>query len=256
VKSLSFTIALAGKGGTGKTTVAALTIRYLIEKYKKAVLALDADANANLKDVLGIGSDVGITVGQAREEVMDSISNMPAGMTKETYMEYKIQEALVEAKGFDLLVMGRPEGPGCYCYANNVFRKYIDILAKNYEYIVMDNEAGLEHLSRHTTQNVDVLLVVTDPIIRGIRSAARIRDLVDELKLNVKEIYLVVNRVKEKLDESLQNEIKKDNLNLIGIIKEDENIMDYDKINRSFFELPKESKAFVDLKNIIDKCVT
>lgn len=250
---MSFTIALAGKGGTGKTTVAALTIRYLIEKYKKAVLALDADANANLKDVLGIESDVGITVGQAREEVMDSISNMPAGMTKETYMEYKIQEALVEAKGFDLLVMGRPEGPGCYCYANNVFRKYIDILAKNYEYIVMDNEAGLEHLSRHTTQNVDVLLVVTDPIIRGIKSAARIRDLVDELKLNVKEIYLVVNRVKEKLDESLQNEIKKDNLNLIGIIKEDENIMDYDKINRSFFELPEESKAFVDLKNIIDK---
>jgi len=187
---MSFTIAVSGKGGTGKTTFAGMIIRYLLEKNRGPVLAVDADSNANLNEVLGI--EVKSTIGEMRELMREEV---PTGMTKDVWFEYKVQEALTEAKGFDLLAMGRPEGAGCYCAANTLARKYIDLLTENYPYIVIDNEAGMEHFSRLTTRDVDLLFVLSDSSRRGIMTAARIRDLVRELKLNIKKDLLVLNRM-------------------------------------------------------------
>jgi len=248
---LSFTIALAGKGGTGKTTVAGLVIHYLLERAQKPILALDGDANSNLQDVLGVQVDN--TIGRVREDVLESISTLPAGMTKEAYMELKLQQALVEAEGFDLLVMGRPEGPGCYCYANSIFRKYIDMILSNYKFVVMDNEAGMEHLSRHTTQNVDLLLIVSDPTVRGVQSAARISGLVDELKLRIAERFLVIDRAPEKLPPSLIEEIGKAGLELVGTIPEDKWITEYDLVGEPLISLPATSAAVEAVNKIMEK---
>lgn len=248
---MSFTIALAGKGGTGKTTVAGLVIRYLLERAQKPILALDGDANSNLQDVLGVQVDN--TIGRVREDVLESISALPAGMTKEAYMELKLQQALVEEEGFDLLVMGRPEGPGCYCYANSIFRKYIDMILSNYKFVVMDNEAGMEHLSRHTTQNVDLLLIVSDPTVRGIQSAARISGLVDELKLRIAERFLVIDRAPSKLPPSLLEEIKRGGLELIGTIPEDKWISEYDLVGEPLISLPPTSVAVQAVNKIMEK---
>lgn len=164
---MSFTIAVSGKGGTGKTTFTAMIIRHLLEKGKSPVLAVDADSNANLNEVLGI--ELRSTLGKARELMKRDV---PVGMTKDVWFEYKIQEALVEAKGFDLIAMGRPEGAGCYCAANTLARKYLDLLTQNYRYIVIDNEAGMEHFSRLTTRDVDLLFILSDASRRGILTAA------------------------------------------------------------------------------------
>ena len=210
---MGFSIAVAGKGGTGKTSLCGLTIRYLIEKKHRAVLAVDADANSNLNDVLGV--KVHATVGKLRETSLEAIKSTaprPGGMSMEQLFDYQIQQALIEANGFDLLVMGRPEGAGCYCAANNIIRKYMDKLADNYPYTVMDNEAGLEHLSRRTTQDTDLLLIISDSSVRGIMTAGRIGELVKELKLNVKRPVLIVNRVQDGTseDKSLLSAIKID----------------------------------------------
>jgi len=170
----AFTIALAGKGGTGKTTIGGLLVRFLKEHGMIPILAVDADANANLNEVLGLA--IRDTLGEAREMMK---TDVPPGMTKDLYMEMKVQQALVEAEGFDLIVMGRPEGPGCYCAANSLLSKFIERLVKNYAYLVIDNEAGMEHLSRLTTRDIDLLLVVSDASRRGIQAARRIYDLVD-----------------------------------------------------------------------------
>ena len=199
---MGFTIALAGKGGTGKTSLCGLTIRYLTEKKRGAVLAVDADANSNLNEVLGVS--VHATVGRLREtslEAVKSTAPRPGGMSMEQLFDYQIQQAIIESKGFDLLVMGRPEGSGCYCAANNIIRKYMDNLADKYTYTVMDNEAGLEHLSRRTTQDTDLLLIISDSSVRGIMTAGRIGELVKELKLNVKRSVLIVNRVQDGTSE-------------------------------------------------------
>lgn len=248
---MSFTIAVAGKGGTGKTTIAGLVIRYLLERGEKPVLALDGDANANLQDILGVR--VQETVGAAREDVMDSISTLPAGMTKESYMELKLQQTLVEAEGFDLLVMGRPEGPGCYCYANSIFRKYVDMILSNYRFIVMDNEAGMEHLSRHTTQDVDLLLIISDPTVRGIQSAARINSLVDELELRVARRFLVIDRAPAKIPPSLMEEVERCGLELVGTIPEDKWVSEYDMVGEPLIGLPSTSPAVEAVNRIMEK---
>src|SRR3990170_6405402 len=214
---MSFTIAVCGKGGTGKTTFAGMIIRYLLEKKKGPVLAVDADANANLNEVLGI--DIKATIGEMRELMKEEV---PPGMTKDVWFEYKVQEALTEAKGFDLLAMGRPEGAGCYCAANTLARKYIDLLTENYPYIVIDNEAGMEHFSRLTTRDVDLLFILSDASRRGIITAARIRDLIRQLKLNISRDVLVLNRIAGPLREDTSEEIGKNHLELAGIIPEDE----------------------------------
>ncbi len=232
---MSFTIAVSGKGGTGKTTFAGMIIRYLLEKKKGPVLAVDADANANLNEVLGI--EVKSTIGEMRE-LMKEPDEVPTGMTKDVWFEYKVQEALTESKGFDLLVMGRPEGAGCYCAANTLARKYIDMLTENYPYIVIDNEAGMEHFSRLTTRDVDLLFVLSDSSRRGIMTAARIRDLVRELKLNIKKDLLVLNRMEGPLLQETAEEIQRNRLDLAGIIPSDEEISRFDRNGTPTFRLP------------------
>ncbi len=245
---MSFQIAMAGKGGTGKTTVAALTIRYLVEKGLKPVLAVDADANSNLNEMLGV--KVHKVVGDAREEMKTQV---PTGMTKETYMEMKVQEALVECDGFDLIVMGRPEGPGCYCYANTLLCKYLDILQKNYPYVVVDNEAGLEHISRLNQQDVDLMLVVTDPTKRGILTAQRVKELTQELKIRVSRLKVIVNRCNGELDSQLEKELQAKGLDLGGVIPSDPNVEQFDLRGRPVVELPRDSVAVTALYEIMDK---
>jgi CO dehydrogenase maturation factor len=189
-------IAISGKGGVGKTTLAALTIRWLKERGKGPVLAVDADPNSNLNEHLGL--PVAETIGDIREETQAALQNLPPSMTKEMYLSMRIQECIVESRGLDLLSMGRQEGPGCYCYINHLLRGYLDGLHKHYAHVVIDNEAGMEHLSRRTTQNVDALLVVSDLSQVGLQAAGRIRDLARKLQLKVGHSYLVLNRVQEK----------------------------------------------------------
>lgn len=246
---MGFHIAVAGKGGTGKTTVAGLMIRYLVTRGAGRILAVDADANMNLNEVLGLG--VSQTIGQIRE----GLGAVPAGMTKDAFINYKTQECLIEADGFDLIVMGRPEGPGCYCYANTLCKKYVDEMAENYGYVVLDNEAGMEHLSRRTTHNMDLMFAVTDSSVRGIQAAGRIRDLVQELKVNIGEILLVVNRVSGDLEEATRREIDRLGLRVAGVVPADPNVTAYDLEGRPTFQLPEDSPAYRAVARIMDACL-
>jgi len=255
---MGFTIAVAGKGGTGKTSLCGLTIRYLTEKKKGAVLAVDADANANLHDVLGVR--VHATVGRLRETSLEAIKSTaprPGGMSMEQLFDYQIQQALVEAKGFDLLVMGRPEGSGCYCAANNIIRKYMDKLADTYPYTVMDNEAGLEHLSRRTTQDTDLLLLISDSSVRGIMTAGRIGELVKELNLNVKRVVLIVNRVQDGTseDKALLKAISEQGVEFAGFVPADELIFEYDLNAKPLVQLPADSRALTSFYALLDKLI-
>ena len=235
---MAYSIGLAGKGGTGKTTVAGLLIKYLVEKGKVPVLAVDADANANLNEVLGL--EVEDTLGDAREEMKKGVAT---GMTKDIFMEMKLEQALVEAKGYDLVVMGRPEGPGCYCAANTLLTNYLDRLIKNYAYVVVDNEAGMEHISRLTTNNIDLLLIVSDPSRRGIQAAARIIELTQELPLNIKRKAFLVNQAKENQEADIEKSAKEFGLELSGIIPDDPLIREFDLSGKPTTQLTMKSKA-------------
>jgi len=248
---MSFKIALAGKGGVGKTTVGSLIIRSLIEKKKGSILALDADPNSTLNEALGV--NVSNTVGGVREDFKKNAARMAAGIYKDQLVEMNVHQALVEGKGFDLLVMGRGEGPGCYCYANNLFKKYIDILQDNYDYLIMDNEAGMEHLSRRTTSNVNYLLIVSDPSPKGILTASRIRDLSNEVDINAEKIFLIVNRVNKKIDSRLEDYIKEKKLDLLGIVTADSNIYEMDISEKSIFDIPEKSTALKQVRGLIEK---
>jgi len=255
---MGFTIAVAGKGGTGKTSLCGLTIRYLTEKKRGAILAVDADANANLNDVLGV--KVHATVGKLRETSLEAIKSTaprPGGMSMEQLFDYQIQQALIEAKGFDLLVMGRPEGSGCYCAANNIIRKYMDKLADTYPFTVMDNEAGLEHLSRRTTQDTDLLMIISDSSVRGVMTAGRIGELVNELKLNIKRSVLIVNRVQDgtSKDKSLLNALEQQGVEFAGFIPADELIFEYDLNGKPLIQLPPDSRALASFYSVLDKLI-
>jgi len=236
---LSFIIAMAGKGGTGKTTVAALLLRYLVEHGKSPVLAVDADANSNFNEVLGLQVDH--TVGEAREEMKKG--GGLTDITKDQLIEMRINQALVEADGFDLLSMGQPEGPGCYCAANHLVAYYMEVLGKNYPYIVMDNEAGMEHMSRLTTKEVNLLLLVSDPSWRGIQAARRLQDLARQLKLVVGKTVLIVNRATNGLPAKTQAEIQGQGLELAGLIPEDPVVAEFDGLGRPTYTLPPDSAA-------------
>lgn len=251
---MAITIAVAGKGGTGKTTTSGLIVSSLKKMNKTPILAIDADPNVNLNQVLGI--EVENTIGRAREDVLKNIDKLPAGVPKETFLEMRIQESLSEGVGFDLLVMGRPEGQGCYCYANSVLRKYTDVLSKSYKYVVIDSEAGMEHLSRRTTQNVDHLLIMSDAAIRGVQTAGRIRDLAVEEELRIDKMWFVLTRVPSSgLSEILKREIEKQKLNLLAAIPEDSMVEEFDLNQRSLFELPEESPAFKAVYEMVGKLV-
>jgi CO dehydrogenase maturation factor len=246
------TIAVAGKGGTGKTTLTALLIDYLVKRKKGAVLAIDADPSTNLNLALGVPLED--TVGDVREETATAVGGQRAlgGMSKWDYLDYRIQDALVEDTAFDLLAMGRPEGPGCYCAANNILRVSVDRLSDAYDYVVIDNEAGLEHLSRRTTRDVDLLLIVSDPTLRGILAAGRVAALVDELETAVGAHYLVVNRVRgTELPPKLREAIAQQELNLAGLIPVDEGVADLDAEGEPLVKLPADAPARTSLEAIL-----
>jgi CO dehydrogenase maturation factor len=240
---------MAGKGGTGKTTVAAMTLRYLLESGKSPVLAVDADANANLNEVLGLELDN--TVGHAREEMKKGGGMVD--MTKDQLIEMRINQCLVEADGFDLISMGQPEGPGCYCAANRLVAHYMEVLGKNYPYILMDNEAGMEHMSRLTTKNVNLLVLVSDPSWRGIQAARRLKDLAGQLKIVVGRSVLVVNRVVNGLSDRAQEEIATQGLDLAGLIPQDPLVAEYDGQGRPTFTLPADSIALQAVHGIFSR---
>ena len=217
------TIAICGKGGTGKTTLAGLVLGWLLrERRTDSVLAVDADPNANLDTALGIKSENSIVA--IVDEAAKKPGQIPSGMSRDRYLEYRIQDSLVEGRGFDLLTMGRPEGPGCYCFVNNLLRTLIEKLSRSYSCILIDNEAGMEHLSRRTTRKIDLLFVVSDYTLVGLRSAKRILDLTKELEISVKEARLIINRAPEA-DGQMREEIGKVGIPLAGTVPEDEEIV-------------------------------
>ena len=238
---MSISIAVAGKGGSGKTSIASLVIRHLMKKGLKPILAVDADSNANLGESLGL--EVGKTVGSIIASFNDEKINIPPGMTKEAYLEIRLNGAMVESKGLDLLTMGRGEGAECYCYPNLMLRKFIDTLMDNYAYTVLDNEAGMEHLSRRTTQNIDELLLVSNHSIKGIRTMARLKELVAELRLNVKRQSVILNRVPGEMDPLISEELARLGIEPAVLIPEDEEIYQCDLELKPLLELPDTSKA-------------
>ncbi|GLI18681.1 carbon monoxide dehydrogenase [Tepidanaerobacter syntrophicus] len=253
---MAYTIAVAGKGGTGKTTLAGFLIDYLVEKKITPILGVDADPNANLNEVLG--EDVEITLGDIREDisVKNRDGNLPGGMSKTDYINYKLQQAIIEGHGFDLLVMGRPEGAGCYCFANGILREATDRLSDNYKVMVIDNEAGLEHLSRRTTKSVDIMFAVSECSKRGIEAASRVKELIEELQLDVKELYLIVNRVpKEGLSDDIKQTIENYGLKLAGTIPQDELVFEYDNKGTPLVRLPKDSDAVKSARKIFDDII-
>ena len=233
---MPYTIALAGKGGSGKTTMSGLLIKYLVKKNKTPILAVDADCNSNLNEVLGL--EIKDTLGNAREEMKKGV--VPGGMTKDIFMEMKLEESMVEAPGFDLVVMGQPEGAGCYCAANTLLAGFMDRLAGNYPFIVMDNEAGMEHISRLTTKNVDILLIVSDPSRRGLQAAIRIEDLARRLNIGVGKSYAVINQIKEAPSDLALEMIKAGGLELAGTVPEDRTIYEFDFNGRPTIEMPED----------------
>jgi CO dehydrogenase maturation factor len=248
---MPFSIALAGKGGTGKTTLAGLLIKYLVKTDRTPILAVDADSNANLNEVCGL--EVTDTLGNAREEMKKGV--VPSGMTKDIFINMKLQQAVVEDDGFDLIVMGRPEGPGCYCAANTLLTGFLEKLTGNYPYIVMDNEAGMEHISRLTTNNVDILLITSDTSRRALQAAIRINDLAKDLNIGVSKSYLIINQVKEAPSDTILNIIKEKGLELAGTIPEDNEVYEYDLNGRPTIELPEDNKAVKAAYEIFNKII-
>jgi CO dehydrogenase maturation factor len=248
VKKQGYTIAMAGKGGTGKTTLAGLLVRFLKEHNMIPILAVDADANTNLNEVLGL--EVEETLGEAREMMKKDV---PVGMTKDIFMEMKVEQTLVESNGFDLMPMGRPEGPGCYCAANNLLSKFIERMMNNYPYLVVDNEAGMEHFSRLTTKDIDLLLIVSDSSRRGILSARRIYDLVDELGIRVGRKYLLVNQYRDKLESLVAKETQIFDPDSVSTIPEDDLIYQFDLEGKPTIELPAESVALQAINEVFRK---
>ena len=251
---MTINIAVAGKGGTGKTSITSLVIRYLLKNNLGTILAVDADPNSNLAESLGL--EVRQTVGRILNEFQGEKLKIPAGTTKEAYLEYQLNAAITESKNIDLITMGRGEGPECYCYPNVVIRKLIDDWAKNYAFVVMDNEAGMEHLSRRTTQNIDEILLVSDHTIKGLRAIARIRELIKELKLMVKRESVIINMAPSEIDPLLSEEMERLGITPAALIPADEEIKKHDLAQKPLLQLPDNSKAVTAVKELMDRLLS
>ena len=246
------TIAVAGKGGVGKTTTCGMMIDYLCKKGNGPVLVVDADANANLNEVLGV--EVETSLGAIREEMAQAEmkGTIPAGMTKADYAEFKFNSALIEEDDFDMLVMGRTQGKGCYCYVNGVLKTQVDKYAKNYSYIVMDNEAGLEHVARGTLPHVDTMLLISDCSRRGVQAVARIAEMVEDLGLKPGQMGLIINRAPNGvLDDGVRAEIEKHGLKLFGVLPQDDAVYRCDCIGEPSAKLPDSDPMKIALKGIM-----
>jgi CO dehydrogenase maturation factor len=247
---VTLSIAIAGKGGSGKTSIASLIIRYLIRKGLVPVLAVDADGNANLGESLGL--TVYKTIGSIIAAFNDDKISIPSGLTKGAYLELKLNEAVVESKGLDLISMGRGEGTGCYCYPNTVLKKFIDELQDNYASLVLDNEAGMEHLSRRTTENIDELFIISDHSVKGVRTAARIIELINELKLSVGRQSVIINRVPPTMDNHVIQELEQLKIKPLATIPLDDEILKYDLEKISLLDLPDSSEAVKAVGQFMD----
>ena len=253
---MAHVIAVAGKGGVGKTTLCGLLIQYLCEQKKGPVLAVDADANSNLNEVLGV--EVEATLGDIREEIAQAeISKnnpIPPGMSKADYTEYRFNSALIEDDDFDLLVMGRTQGKGCYCFVNGLLQAQLSRLQNNYPYIVVDNEAGMEHISRGVLPGMQTAILVSDCSRRGIQAVGRIARLIEECNMHPQQIGLIVNRAPNGvLNEGTKEEIELQGLNLLGAIPQDELVYEYDCDGKPTVELPEDSPVRAALKEIVAK---
>jgi CO dehydrogenase maturation factor len=258
---MTTTIALAGKGGVGKTTTAGLIIKYLVTRQSGPVLAIDADPSSNLNMVLGL--DLEWTVGDIREGLLSQVQSsltaggaamgvLPGGVTKREYLDYQIRSSLAEGDSFDLIAMGRSEGQGCYCAVNHNLREVIDSMSKNYRYIVIDNEAGMEHLSRRTTRDVQHLLVVTDPTQRGIVAAERIASFRKELDINIENAYLVLNRVNGQIPPPIQERIDQLDIPLLGVVPASSELTQLDFSGKPLIELPEDSPVYQTIVKMME----
>ncbi len=246
---MSKIIAVAGKGGTGKTTLASLLVRALSVE-SGPVLAVDADPNSNLPVSLGMKPEE--TIGGVLEQFHDAKLKIPQGISKQAYLEMRLNQAVVESRGIDLVVMGRQEGPGCYCSANAVLRDFLEKLAENYTWVVIDNEAGMEHLSRRTASRIDILVFMSDPSVKGIRTVKNLLDLVRELNLDIARKYLVITRA-ESLDPRLESFVEGLPVRMLGCIPDDPLILESDLEEKSLLGLPEDSEAVRAAGRIVDE---
>jgi CO dehydrogenase maturation factor len=244
-----------GKGGTGKTTFSALTVKYLLEIGLTPVLAIDADPSSNLN--MALGMDLGETVGQIREDTRDQVTGgtFQQGISKPDWFQYQVEQCVVEGDDVDLLAMGRPEGPGCYCAANHMLREAIDRLGDNYRSVVIDNEAGMEHISRQTTRDVDWLFIISDPSQRGLAAAEQIVRLVDSLGTRIGHSGLIVNRVAADLPPEFRERAEALGVPLLGLLPQDPIISKFDAEGRPLFDLDDSSAVYPAVKAILQKCL-
>jgi CO dehydrogenase maturation factor len=260
---MTTTIALAGKGGVGKTTVACMIIKHLSQIQNGSILAIDADPSSNLNMVLGLELDW--TVGEIREDMLEQVKqsllqggaamgSMPGGMNKHDYLNYQIRSSISEGARFDLIAMGRSEGPGCYCAVNHNLRDIVDSLSKKYSYVVIDNEAGMEHLSRRTTRDVDALLIVTDPTQRGLSAAERIAGFRKQLDINIEQTYLILNRLgTDSIPAPIQKAIDALEIDLLGFIPNSEELMEFEFSGRPLIELGTESIVYQTVASMMNQ---
>jgi len=250
---MTITIALAGKGGVGKTTLAGLIIKCLAETRQGPVLAIDADPSSNLNLVLGM--ELEWTVGDIREDLLGQVKRsltaggaamgtLPGGVTKREHLDYQIRSSLAESKGYDLIAMGRSEGSGCYCAVNHNLREVLDAISKNYKYVVIDNEAGMEHLSRRTTRDVQHLLVVSDPTQRGLAAARRIAAFRHEFDIHIDNAYLVINQLLGALPQPLQEQIQTFDIPLLCTIPADTGLSDFEVNARPLVGINNDSPVY------------
>lgn len=245
---MGYTIAIAGKGGTGKTTVAAFIVRLIKEKKMGSILAVDADPNSNLGENLGL--KVKEDVGKIIDDIAAHPQDIPCGISKDRFIEYQVQTSIQEGEGFDLLAMGKPEGAGCYCYANNVLRNIIEKLVKDYDYIVIDNGAGFEHLSRRTTRSADALVVVSDATVIGLRCAQRIDVLTKELGIKIKKRLLIINRQNQSPAEETIGGV---GLEHIGSIPQDSQVQEASLKGISLLDLSNDAPSLSAMRRIGEK---
>lgn len=252
---MAHVIAIAGKGGVGKTTLCGMLIQYLAERKKGPVLAVDADANSNLNEVLGV--EVDMTLGDIREEIaraeLSPVSPIPSGMTKADYAEFKFASAIVEEDDYDLLVMGRTQGKGCYCYVNGLLQTQLAKQQNTYPYIVVDNEAGMEHISRGVLPSMETAILVSDCSRRGIQAVGRIAKLIEECEMHPKTVGLIVNRAPDgKLNDGILEEIKLQGLNLLGVVPQDEEVYQFDCAGKPTSQISSDSPVKKALYQILD----
>ena len=250
---MSYVIAVAGKGGTGKTTTSSLIVRFLLKNTKKPILAVDADPNSNFAESIGI--KVENTIGNVLNELLRDKGAIPQGMTKQSFLELKLHQILKEGKDIDALVMGCPEGPGCYCAANSILKSYFEDLAENYRYVVYDNEAGMEHFSRKTNTHIDLLLFCSNYSLKGLKTVRRLSDIVNDLGLKVKDRFILVNLTPLELDEDFMSEVKKINIPYLGNVSTDKLIEDFDLKGIPLIDLPDSSSTVKSIDRMLRQVI-